>query len=65
MINPQKQMRQKYYQTSCAQQCPVSDSHIHREDVKKVWQECREESFWYRGNIFMISIYYFRYFIFL
>ncbi|XP_029987227.1 OCIA domain-containing protein 2 [Sphaeramia orbicularis] len=29
--------------------CPVSDRHIHREDVKKVWKECQEESFWYRA----------------
>ncbi|XP_061593955.1 OCIA domain-containing protein 2 [Cololabis saira] len=29
--------------------CPVSDSHIHKEDVKKIWKECQEESFWYRA----------------
>ncbi|XP_066533841.1 OCIA domain-containing protein 2 [Hoplias malabaricus] len=29
--------------------CPISDKHIHREDVKKVWKECQEESFWYRA----------------
>ncbi|XP_071342983.1 OCIA domain-containing protein 2 [Trachinotus anak] len=29
--------------------CPVSDRHIHRDDVRKVWKECHEESFWYRA----------------
>ncbi|KAI4878258.1 hypothetical protein NFI96_011769 [Prochilodus magdalenae] len=29
--------------------CPIADKHIHREDVKKVWKECQEESFWYRA----------------
>lgn len=29
--------------------CPMSDRHIHREDVRKVWKECQEESFWYRA----------------
>ncbi|XP_028299994.1 OCIA domain-containing protein 2 [Gouania willdenowi] len=29
--------------------CPVSDVHVHRDDVFKVWKECREESFWYRA----------------
>ncbi|XP_041861131.1 OCIA domain-containing protein 2 [Melanotaenia boesemani] len=29
--------------------CPLSDAHVHREDVKRVWKECQEESFWYRA----------------
>lgn len=29
--------------------CPLSDAHVHREDVRKVWRECQEESFWYRA----------------
>ncbi|XP_069378505.1 OCIA domain-containing protein 2 [Paralichthys olivaceus] len=29
--------------------CPLSDRHIHGEDVRKVWKECQEESFWYRA----------------
>ncbi|XP_059197442.1 OCIA domain-containing protein 2 [Centropristis striata] len=29
--------------------CPMGDRHIHREDVKNVWKECQEESFWYRA----------------
>ncbi|XP_043985063.1 OCIA domain-containing protein 2 [Gambusia affinis] len=29
--------------------CPLSDAHVHREDVRKVWKECQEESFWYRA----------------
>nr|XP_054590834.1 OCIA domain-containing protein 2 [Nothobranchius furzeri] len=29
--------------------CPLSDAHIDREDVRKVWKECQEESFWYRA----------------
>ncbi|KAM9763045.1 OCIA domain-containing protein 2 [Menidia menidia] len=29
--------------------CPVSDVHVHKEDVRKVWKECQEESFWYRA----------------
>uniref|UniRef100_A0A3B3CAU8 OCIA domain-containing protein 1 n=1 Tax=Oryzias melastigma TaxID=30732 RepID=A0A3B3CAU8_ORYME len=29
--------------------CPLSDPHIHRGDVRKVWKECQEESFWYRA----------------
>ncbi|XP_029939236.1 OCIA domain-containing protein 2 [Salarias fasciatus] len=29
--------------------CPVSEAHIHREDVRKIWKECQEESFWYRA----------------
>lgn len=35
----------------CLVQCPLSDPHIHRGDVRKVWKECQEESFWYRGNL--------------
>lgn len=35
---------------TCVPQCPVADHHIHREDVRKVWKECQEQSFWYRGT---------------
>ncbi|KAM9358474.1 OCIA domain-containing protein 2 isoform 2-T2 [Symphorus nematophorus] len=27
----------------------MGDRHIHRDDVRKVWKECQEESFWYRA----------------
>ncbi|XP_041647970.1 OCIA domain-containing protein 2 [Cheilinus undulatus] len=30
-------------------ECPMGDRHIHREDVRKVWKECQDESFWYRA----------------
>ncbi|KAM4549153.1 OCIA domain-containing protein 2 isoform 2-T2 [Odontesthes bonariensis] len=29
--------------------CPLGDAHVHREDVRRVWKECQEESFWYRA----------------
>ncbi|XP_030047225.1 OCIA domain-containing protein 2 [Microcaecilia unicolor] len=29
--------------------CPISSAHIDREDVAKIIQECREESFWHRA----------------
>ncbi|KAG8003463.1 OCIA domain-containing protein 2, partial [Nibea albiflora] len=29
--------------------CPISDHHVHRDDLRKIWKECREESFWYRA----------------
>ncbi|XP_060885125.1 OCIA domain-containing protein 2 [Labrus mixtus] len=29
--------------------CPMGDRHIHRDDVRKAWKECQEESFWYRA----------------
>ncbi|KAK2835879.1 hypothetical protein Q5P01_016363 [Channa striata] len=29
--------------------CPLSEPHLHREGVRKVWKECQEESFWYRA----------------
>ncbi|XP_076014888.1 OCIA domain-containing protein 2 isoform X2 [Genypterus blacodes] len=29
--------------------CPLGDQHIHREDMRKIWRECSEESFWYRA----------------
>lgn len=29
----------------------MGDHHIHREDVRKIWKECQEESFWYRGTL--------------
>uniref|UniRef100_A0AAQ5X7U6 OCIA domain-containing protein n=1 Tax=Amphiprion ocellaris TaxID=80972 RepID=A0AAQ5X7U6_AMPOC len=32
-----------------AEKCSFDDRHIHREDLRKVWKECQEESFWYRG----------------
>ncbi|RVE73841.1 hypothetical protein OJAV_G00035240 [Oryzias javanicus] len=35
--------------------CPLSDPHIHREDVRKVWKECQEESFWYRALPFSLG----------
>lgn len=30
----------------------MGDRHIHRDDLRKVWKECREEGFWYRGTFF-------------
>uniref|UniRef100_A0A8D3ASD5 OCIA domain containing 2 n=1 Tax=Scophthalmus maximus TaxID=52904 RepID=A0A8D3ASD5_SCOMX len=35
--------------------CPLGDRHIHRDDVRKIWKECHEESFWYRGNSPLLS----------
>ncbi|XP_051929098.1 OCIA domain-containing protein 2 [Hippocampus zosterae] len=29
--------------------CPTSQGHIPSEDVRKVWKECQQESFWYRA----------------
>ncbi|XP_041791814.1 OCIA domain-containing protein 2 [Chelmon rostratus] len=29
--------------------CPMGDRHVHRDDVRRVWRECQEESFWYRA----------------
>uniref|UniRef100_A0A667WFK0 OCIA domain containing 2 n=1 Tax=Myripristis murdjan TaxID=586833 RepID=A0A667WFK0_9TELE len=29
--------------------CPLGDRHIHRDDVRQVWKECQNESFWYRA----------------
>ncbi|KAM9831900.1 OCIA domain-containing protein 2 [Neosynchiropus ocellatus] len=29
--------------------CPLGDRHIHRDEMRKVWKECQEESFWYRA----------------
>uniref|UniRef100_H3C348 OCIA domain containing 2 n=1 Tax=Tetraodon nigroviridis TaxID=99883 RepID=H3C348_TETNG len=29
--------------------CPLGDRHVHRDDLRKVWKECQEESFWYRA----------------
>ncbi|XP_042339333.1 OCIA domain-containing protein 2 [Plectropomus leopardus] len=29
--------------------CPMGDRHIYRDDVRKIWKECHEESFWYRA----------------
>ncbi|XP_029356402.1 OCIA domain-containing protein 2 isoform X2 [Echeneis naucrates] len=29
--------------------CPVTDDLVHRNDVRKIWRECQEESFWYRA----------------
>ncbi|KAM3875847.1 LOW QUALITY PROTEIN: OCIA domain-containing protein 2 [Diretmus argenteus] len=33
----------------CVFQCPPGDHHIPREDVRQVWTEWQEESFWYRA----------------
>lgn len=30
----------------------MGDRHVHRDDLRKVWKECQEESFWYRGMLF-------------
>lgn len=27
----------------------IGEHHIHREDLRKVWKECQEESLWYRA----------------
>ncbi|XP_070765682.1 OCIA domain-containing protein 2 [Enoplosus armatus] len=35
--------------------CPMGDRHIHRGDVRKVWKECQEESFWYRALPFSLG----------
>ncbi|KAF7661412.1 hypothetical protein LDENG_00262070 [Lucifuga dentata] len=35
--------------------CPLGDHHIHREDLRKVWKECQEESFWYRALPFSLG----------
>lgn len=35
----------------CILQGAMGD-HVHREDLRKVWKECQEESFWYRGESF-------------
>nr|XP_006113526.1 OCIA domain-containing protein 2 isoform X2 [Pelodiscus sinensis] len=29
--------------------CPISDAHINSKEVERIRQECRNESFWYRG----------------
>ncbi|KAG9282775.1 OCIA domain-containing protein 2 [Astyanax mexicanus] len=29
--------------------CPISDKNVNREEVKQIWKECQEESFWYRA----------------
>uniref|UniRef100_A0A3Q1BR27 OCIA domain-containing protein n=1 Tax=Amphiprion ocellaris TaxID=80972 RepID=A0A3Q1BR27_AMPOC len=36
-------------------QCSFDDRHIHREDLRKVWKECQEESFWYRALPFSLG----------
>lgn len=36
----------------CVLQCQMGDHHFHRDDLRKIWKECREESFWYRGTLF-------------
>ncbi|XP_039985012.1 OCIA domain-containing protein 2 isoform X2 [Xiphias gladius] len=38
-----------------AWKCPLSDHHIHRDDVRKVWKECQEESFWHRALPFSLG----------
>ncbi|XP_061744854.1 OCIA domain-containing protein 2 [Nerophis ophidion] len=35
--------------------CPLGDGHIHGEDVRKVWKECQEQSFWYRALPFSLG----------
>lgn len=35
----------------CVFQCPKGDHHIHKDELRKVWKECQEESFWYRGTL--------------
>ncbi|XP_026200572.1 OCIA domain-containing protein 2 [Anabas testudineus] len=35
--------------------CPLSDPHVHRDEVRKVWKECQEESFWYRALPFSLG----------
>ncbi|CDQ80019.1 OCIA domain-containing protein 2 [Oncorhynchus mykiss] len=29
--------------------CQHGDRHIHRDDVRQIWKDCKEESFWYRA----------------
>ncbi|MCJ8743531.1 hypothetical protein PDJAM_G00095110 [Pangasius djambal] len=29
--------------------CPRGDKHFHSDEVKQIWKECQEESFWYRA----------------
>ncbi|XP_063056259.1 OCIA domain-containing protein 2 [Engraulis encrasicolus] len=29
--------------------CGMGDRHIHRDDVWRIWRECKSESFWYRA----------------
>ncbi|KAI3368994.1 hypothetical protein L3Q82_025963, partial [Scortum barcoo] len=29
--------------------CHMDDRHIHRDDLRKIWKECHEESLWYRA----------------
>ncbi|XP_038857879.1 OCIA domain-containing protein 2 isoform X1 [Salvelinus namaycush] len=31
------------------EKCQHGDRHIHRDDVRQIWKECKEESFWYRA----------------
>nr|ACQ58714.1 OCIA domain-containing protein 2 [Anoplopoma fimbria] len=35
--------------------CPMGDHHVHRDDLRKVWKECHEESFWYRALPFSLG----------
>ncbi|XP_030288170.1 OCIA domain-containing protein 2 [Sparus aurata] len=35
--------------------CPMGDRHVHRDDVRKAWKECQEESFWYRALPFSVG----------
>ncbi|XP_050994221.1 OCIA domain-containing protein 2 isoform X2 [Labeo rohita] len=30
-------------------QCPIADPRFPREDIKAIWKECQNESFWYRA----------------
>ncbi|XP_067387291.1 OCIA domain-containing protein 2-like [Emydura macquarii macquarii] len=29
--------------------CPISNTHTDRKETERIYQECRNESFWYRG----------------
>lgn len=42
---------------SCVLQCPVGDRHVHKDDLRKVWKECQEEGFWYRGMFFKLTLF--------
>ncbi|XP_060772022.1 OCIA domain-containing protein 2 isoform X2 [Neoarius graeffei] len=29
--------------------CPKGDKHFHSDEVRQIWKECQQESFWYRA----------------
>ncbi|XP_076873179.1 OCIA domain-containing protein 2 [Brachyhypopomus gauderio] len=36
--------------TSCrSEKCVIGDRHFPREEMRAIWRECKEESFWYRA----------------